>query len=276
MELRREYRGFRDQVRTIMIRTDEPWIPWEMIKPYDDEDDPVVDDPFLCLKFQLTRWLLGAREPVQRLAVKSLACVVPTDNNLRKSICERDELRAMAEACGIADFSLLDPTYSAVTTLIGSKKCIQLWHFACHGSFDQENPANSPLILQDSSPLKPRDMNGDPQTHLKADRPFIFLNACRSGEVGQALTGLGGWGKTMIEDCEVGAFLAPMWKVNDQLAREYAKAFYAVIQDTPSCTLAHAVQQARIQIRDMAPNDASWLSYSLYAHPNAQILLGDG
>src|SRR5262249_29738950 len=62
--MRQAYREIRRQeVRSLRIVSDEPWtIPWELIKPYDDSvPGDRIDDDFLCLQFELTRWLAGER-----------------------------------------------------------------------------------------------------------------------------------------------------------------------------------------------------------------------
>ena len=87
IELRREYRRFRGQVRTFQVISDEPWIPWELLKPYDDEEpQQVVDDDFLCLQFEFSRWFTPARAPAQAIVVESLACITPTDSGLPAAI----------------------------------------------------------------------------------------------------------------------------------------------------------------------------------------------
>jgi hypothetical protein len=75
--MQQAYRRFR-HVRSIQITSDEPAIPWELIKPFDDSAEPVINDDFLCMRFQLTRWRNG-RPPVPIFPVKKLACFGGTE-----------------------------------------------------------------------------------------------------------------------------------------------------------------------------------------------------
>ena len=53
--MREAYRQFRDAVCTVQITSEEPWIPWELVKPYDDAGGgAIIDDDFLAARFQLT------------------------------------------------------------------------------------------------------------------------------------------------------------------------------------------------------------------------------
>jgi hypothetical protein len=76
-QLRRAYRDLsRSPVRSVQITSDEPWIPWELLRPYDD-DDPhhIIDDDFLCARFELTRWLAGRSGPAGAITIRRLACL---------------------------------------------------------------------------------------------------------------------------------------------------------------------------------------------------------
>ncbi len=63
-----------------MITSDEPWIPWEMVRPMEREAGRTlfIDAP-LCEQFRLTRWLNGPGAPDQ-LQVKRGVIVAPEDN----------------------------------------------------------------------------------------------------------------------------------------------------------------------------------------------------
>ena len=272
-ELRREYRRWRGQVRTLQITSDEPWLPWELIKPYDSEPGQnIVDDDFLCLQYEFTRWFTPAEPPAQVFRITSLACPAPTDSGLPAALTEQTMVRALAVTRQWIDLTPVASTKAAVEDLLNAEQPIQLWHFACHGNFARADPNHAPLLLQNNTALLPNDLVGPAQTRLQSDRPLVFLNACRVGSGGLALTGLGGWAKVLIGDCGVGALLAPMWTVDDQLASQFATVFYTTLLE-PDKTFAQAARAARQAVRAAAPNNPIWLAYSIYAHPNARIQL---
>jgi len=267
-EMRREYRRMKEKdVRTLYLISDEPWIPWELVKPYDDG----VDDDFLCLQFELSRWVSGSPAPTAEIGVDSLACVAPTDSKLSCAIMEQAFVRDLAQKQGMADRTPATPDRGSVRALLEGDTPVRLWHFACHGDFDAQAPGNSPLLLQYGRPLRPNKLVGPAQTRLRTDRPLVFLNACRVGQAGLSLTGLGGWAKKLVQDCHVGALLAPMWSVNDTLAQWFAESFYTALEE-PGATLGMAMREARRDLKARDPDKTTWLAYSLYAHPNARVV----
>ena len=234
-DLRREYRSFSRQITTLQIISDEPWIPWELIKPYDDEGGEMIDHDFLCMQFDLARWFTPAQAPAATIAASSLACIAPSDSKLVEAQGERDDLQRLALETGMRDLTPARATYEAVVEgLLEGEAPVHLWHFACHGNFEGEAPGKSPLLLHGRTPFTPDDIVGRAQTRLKTDRPLVFLNACRVGQSGLALTGMGGWAKVLVQDCAVGAFIAPMWEVDDVQARRFAATIYDFLRRTPS------------------------------------------
>lgn len=270
-DMRREYRNFWRKVKTLQIISDEPWLPWELIKPYDD-DDEMLDHDFLCVQFELARWF-GPAAPAAQIRIAGLAAIVPGDSKLTAAQGERDDLAELARTQRAANYSPATATRQAVLEkLSGSERTIQLWHFACHGNFQADQANRAPLLLENKTTLIPDDLNGPVQTALKHARPLVTLNACRVGQSGLSLTGMGGWAAVMVQNCHVGALLAPMWEISDDLAREFAAAFYRATVGTPGSTLAQAVRAARQHIRGQRPHDPTWLAYALYAHPNARLV----
>lgn len=90
-----EYRRFRKHVRTLHIISDEPWIPWEVVKPYDDSDPTnVIDDDFLACQFAVARWMRSDRPPLGHIHVNRLACIeagqTPHQSPLSYAGTERD------------------------------------------------------------------------------------------------------------------------------------------------------------------------------------------
>lgn len=95
-----------------------------------------------------------------------------------------------------------------------------------------------------------------------------------SGRVGLSLTGMGGWAKTLVQDCRVGALIAPLWAVDDEAAKFFAENFYRLAA-RPEQTFAAALREARQQTRNEFSNDPTYLAYSLYTHPNAKLFFDE-
>jgi hypothetical protein len=275
-EMRQAYREIRRKgVQSIRIVSDEPWIPWELIKPFDNSlPGDILDDDFLCLQFELTRWLSGHSTPAppSELRVRRLACIL-TATDLPTTEEEKSFLVDLAQAhSGVKDASPVLSSASAAEAFLQAGG-VDLLHFAGHGIFDAANPNESALPFPDGSTLRPSDLQGFLATRIAQDRPFVFLNACSVGQQGWSLTRLGGWADRWVRICGCGAFVAPLWPVRDSLALEFAKAFYTALARGE--TFGQAGRSAREHVRKLAPGDPSWLAYSIYADAHGRLALGD-
>ena len=73
--IREKYAG-----KGLLIKSNDLWFPWEMLRPYHDVDGtPVYDDPPLCERFQVSRWFEGRAAPDQVLMQQGV-WIVPPDN----------------------------------------------------------------------------------------------------------------------------------------------------------------------------------------------------
>lgn len=62
----------RGKVETILIVSEESWIPWEMIKPHHEDDEgSLIEDDFLCGDYVLGRWVAGSSPPAETEVSKS-------------------------------------------------------------------------------------------------------------------------------------------------------------------------------------------------------------
>ncbi|MBN2117365.1 MAG: CHAT domain-containing protein [Anaerolineales bacterium] len=276
-EMRSAYHRWRASVHTILITSDEPWIPWELIKPYDDSDpDAVLDDEFLCIQFQVTRWLAGRGGGAGKIEVSRIACVqadqVPGHLDLPHAHSESQYFSRLASAFpNLEDVSPSPATSEAVKALL-DRGGISLWHFIAHSNIDLAAPDESVLLLADGYKFRPEDVHGQRQTHVAKDRPLVFMNACQVGQQGWSLTRLGGWAAIWVDRCRCGAFIGPLWSIDDRLADEFAHAFYDGLCE--GHTIGQAVQSARRQAREQTLRcNPTWLAYSVYAHPNARVRL---
>ncbi len=276
-ELRAAYRRFRGVVRTLQVTSDEPWIPWELVKPFDASDSSaIVEDDFLCMQFELTRWLTGDAAPAAVVSVHRLAVFEvgkPGRGAALPSAAEEGQ-RVSSLASSHPDLEDVSPSEASVNELktLLRESCLGLLHFVGHGNYSAEQPDESRIDLADRS-LRPQSLT-DPKlrARLRQDRPLVFLNACRAAQQGWSLTGLGGWANAWVKDCGCGAFVAPQWKVSDELALSFADAFYSALEEGQ--TFGQAARKARQKLREVEPGLPTWLAYSVYAHPNGRLRLG--
>ncbi len=270
-EMRDAYRRFREAVRTLLIISDEPWIPWELVKPFDDGDpDDVIDDDFLCARFQLTRWLAGAAPPAETLQLRRLAHIEvgrPPEGTLLSG-----DPSVFADLAGVDSLSLPQAGYDDVVNLLRVGE-IDLVHFAGHGEASADRSDEARLVLAGRQSLQARNVAGPLILEIKKRRPLVFLNACRAAQQGWLLTGLGGWADAWVRRCQCSAFVAPHWAVRDNLARAFAETFYQAL--LYGATVGSAAQQARQRVRTLRPGRPTWLAYVVYAHPNARLLFDD-
>ena len=273
--MRRAYLESRDEVRTVRITSDEPWIPWELVRPFETKglDGQPVNDDFLCARFQLTRWLAASSPPVQRVLVHRLACIeAGTVSGLPFLAHAQDELeilrRLAASHPGVADASLQEATYGKVQELLKAGG-LQLLHVVGHGDFEAERTDDAKVALCDGRAWRAGQLVGPLAASLKSDRPFVVFNACRVGQQGWELTGLGGWAAAWVRNANAGGFLAPQWAVPDSLAWRFAETFYDALSQEH--TFGSAVAQARLRVKTLNSASPTWLAYALYAHPGGRV-----
>ena len=268
-EIRYAYRDIRRSVRSWMIVSDEPWIPWEILKPYDaSRPEDVLDDDFLALRFELTRWLGGDKTPAHRIAVRHLA-IFRTADDLSHAAQEASVLLEIAQSC--QSFVEVAPPDVSAHEVLTSLEAVDfdLLHFIGHGTHSAAQPEESGIPFPDGSVLRPIDLDGALATRIGQRRPIVFLNACWAGQQGWSLTRLGGWAARWVGICGCGAFVAPMWPVRDKAALLFSRAFYAALAE--GVTLGKAALEARRHLHAERPGDPSALAYTIYGHPHAGL-----
>ncbi len=265
------YRQRRDRIRSLMVLTDEPWIPWELVRP--DEFD---DDDFLCMRFPMARWHAGETPPARAMQIAHLLSVEAAEVKrypfLPAARAEQDRLAAWVDQIpGLTGDFLSSATHSALVDGL-EKGGFDWFHFAGHADYEARAPDRSHLVLTDR-PFQLSKLTGPILRRIQQDRPLVFLDACRVAREGLALTGVGGWPDRWVRRGHCGGLLSPQWVVRDSSAAMFSEAFYHHLHG--GATLGRAVLEARRLLREAAPFDPTYLAYSLYGHPNAIVGFGD-
>jgi hypothetical protein len=267
--------SLRNQIKTVQVQSQEAWIPWEMLKLQGKEDGRIVEGPFLCEAFEMTRWMLEIPR-VPQLSLNNVGYVIPSYPGrlaLTHASHERDYMKSLSGSR--REVNAITPTYFGVTDALSAGEYDGV-HFSGHGLFEKKDPDSSIIALEECKisadgriisyeELSPEDISGIVK-NCGASKPLVFWNACQTGQAGLSLTGIGGWAKRFI-DAGAGCFIGSHWSVYDKAAFKFAKAVYDNLLGGK--TVGAAVKAAREAIRPM--KDPTWLAYTVFADPLAKV-----
>jgi hypothetical protein len=273
-----------DRPVMLQLNSAEPYVPWELALV-----DPPLDParpPYLAAQVAMGRWILGdaavAAPPRDEVKVKAMGVMAGMYNvatglrPLPKAQEEAGELLttyasmpAIELEATAADLkSLLDANLTYRYQPIGG---VQAVHFAGHGEVDPTRPQDAALYLSNGKPLTPiffrRSALG------KTCAPFVFLNACMVGTAGEMLGDYGGF----PGNCLAGGFsglVAPLWAVNDEVAKSIALDFYKQVLDSGGRTVAEVLREMRSKYRSSQPVP-SYLAYVYYGNPYLTLTRAD-
>ena len=252
--------SLRHRVASLLILSEDPWIPWELCCLQGEEGGSYTEGSFFCEAFDMTRWL-GGKAYFTRFAMERLALLERGATPLPGAERERGALVALFNAHGqvhTIPARLRDLT--AAMTAGG----FDAWHLSGHGAHHEKTPFVC-LSLQDDAILTPDNISGK-KRNLGLNHPLVFMNCCYSGRAGLSLTGISGWAHKLI-DIGAGAFVGTQWAVDDEAAYRFSHAFYTFFLE--GCPLGEAVRRARVQIRRMG--EATWLAFTVFGHPLARV-----
>ncbi len=246
---------------SLLITSDEPWIPWELCYPMDPDTGQESD--FLAGAFQLTRWLAGEGLRPE-LAIRAARLVAP---EMDLAFVEQEQ--AYFQELARRRIHVAEPLRRRTEVLaLAREGGAQLIHVATHGNFAPDDVQESPILLEDG-PLVPRDLNPLTARGLRREHPLVFFNTCHSGRLGFTLTGLGGWAEQLIDEVAVTGFIGSLWEISDELAPVFARTFYEALWEGQP--LGRAFHRARMAVRSRQPANPTWLAYTLYGDPNARV-----
>jgi hypothetical protein len=251
----------RNQIKSVQIDSQEPWIPWEICRLQGNENGKIVEGPFFSEAFAITRWLMEiGMKPSLKLS--NIALVLPRDSGLANAESEGAYVQSLRN--GGRKVTRIPATYLEVIAEM-KKGEYDGWHFTGHGSFAEKDPNRSAMMLEESQQLMPEDLSGVVK-NVGNNGPLVFLNACQIGRSSLSLTGIGGWASRFL-DAGAAAFIGAYWSVFDKAALQFAIELYDRL--VKGISIGQATQQARLAIREL--KDPTWLAYTVFADPAARI-----
>ncbi|MGB5710018.1 MAG: CHAT domain-containing protein [Waterburya sp.] len=256
---------------SIQIQTDMSFIPWELARLSPAQAGDRTGPAFLGEVAGISHWCdkaSGIRAP-DKLEIEHISAVAATSyaikTNRQDLICAKEERDALkkkyraqpveAKQAEIDDWLDREPISG------------HLAHIALHGYSDAKQDTQG-LVLGDGAILTPYRLTGE-WFCCDQDPRFVmvFLNACQVGTAGEKLGRMAGFPGAMVSN-GVGAFVAPLWEIQDDVARDVSKDFYQYVLEERL-----GVAEALRRIRSQTPPEKSitpW-AYVLYGHPMLKL-----
>ena len=276
-ELQTQLWQHRDQIESIMVFSEEPFIPWELVH-MKEPGQRLGSEPLFLAQKGLVRWLHNFGWPPQSLSIRAgrTRYIIPDyphpDYQLPETKKEAAFLKKNFGATAVT------PQLNDVRTLLHEGGAFDLLHFAGHGVAEHANIANAQLMLEgrvDNGNYVPAYLSATTvEQFAKLDdatgnRPIVIINACQAGRAGYKLSGMGGFARGFLAG-KAGVFVGALWSVGDQPARTFTEQFYDRL--LAGDQLAAAVVAAREKAR--VAGEATWLAYVIYGHPHAKLCPG--
>jgi hypothetical protein len=256
---------------TIYIASSEPTLPWELMIPRRfDGKQPTKLAP-LGTEFAIGRWTRGdSSSPPQRLPVATSFVVAPTYKKAHRQLDATAEIRFVKDR--LRGTRVGPATVDELDRRFGGEHA-SLIHFVCHGASGQAD--DDAIYLDDDEELRARESETLPGfvKLFDTDNPVIFINSCSTGQMVPALSGGAGFPRS-FGNLGARAVVAPLWPVDDELARDIAIGIY-------EAALAPGAPPVAAILRDMrkkgyeAQDVDTYAAYCFYGDPLARLTLVD-
>ena len=265
----------RAELAPVVLRADEPDIPWELVhlKP---PKGPRQKTPAFLGQLGMLRWPFDGYPQVTLHARPGRVRVLCPDQPGAASPGEgiHQEAVFLQERLGAQP---LAGTEQALRSLLRGGD-FDLLHFSGHGVADPTDASSAKLVLTpvtgQGGSVKLRYLTAravEQNASLRradGSGPLVVLNACQLGRGGDQLTGSGGFAKAFLAT-GAAAYVAALWSIHDTPAHDFVTEFYARL--LAGATVAEASAGARDKAR--LAGDATWLSYVIYARPDARLTI---
>jgi hypothetical protein len=262
----------RDLVHDLIVYTDEPLVPWELVHLKPPRGKRGTQPRFLA-SGGMVRWQLGSFPP-QRMRVR---------RGRARSICPVYANPMFKNDVGVAEAGYLRERFGAkpvTATPVGVERLLRgggfdLLHFSGHGAADADDISEAKVLLRGrkrgSTVLEQYLSATDVSQNLDwtdpgVTGPLVVFNACQTGRSGELLTTVGGFAKAFL-DAGASAFVSCLWSVQEEPARVFVETLYDELLDGTPMSRASAL--AREAAR--AAGDPTWLAYVVYARPDAVL-----
>ena len=149
-------------------------------------------------------------------------------------------------------------------------------HYAGHGDYHADNPAESGWLLKDDR-LKASDVSA--MGGLQPMPSLVFSNACQTGQTGEWQIHDGyerqifGLANAYLL-AGVQHYIGTFWEILDEPSGYFAKRFYSFLAQ--GAAVGEAVRRARLELIDAYGEETIvWATYMLYGDPSFEFAVAD-
>jgi hypothetical protein len=254
--------------RTIQIESDQPDIPWELMRPV--REDGTDERDFLGLDYSVARWDTSGgamtQNPPYSENIPHTFVIAPHYTGSRSLDGEAEETQQLARLSG---YSAINGNRNALKALFQNPPQ-GIVHFAGHGELDAVNNEFE-ILLEDGAldVISWRSMaESPPLSHT-----FFFFNACDVGNATRSGNFVDGFGPAVLSKGAIG-YIGALWPVNDQVAAKFSVHFYQLVQDelaSGPVDVSAALEQTRREVYKYTGNPTA-LAYVLYGDTNLKFV----
>lgn len=262
--------GFRFD--SVQIITDEPCVPWELMRLRDPKRAPGVSAEFLGIRHSVGRWLASESAAMRQSITVRKVAVAASDYQNVAAVSGKLHWAARER-------ELMVGTYHADSVPLRSEAVldfledgrVQAVHFACHGEMSVSDPDASLLVMEDTpNDLKPLAVaRSEVCNGLGSEHPLVFLNACEVGGAAASLSLIAGFPAAFLY-AGAAVLVSPLWAVNDAHACTIAEEFYSEVFAAPGGkTMGEVLRELRQHWQ--GEKHLTFLAYVLYGDPLARV-----
>lgn len=249
----------------VLLGTADPYLPWELALLPESWDRPYGE--VLGGYAAIGRWAhpgeatAPAPAPAARIEARRMA-VVSGDYPKSRRLAEAEQEAADLTAAFSA--SAVEARTDAVMACLRAEPAFDVVHFAVHGNFDATGTADG-ILMVDGDFLSPVSVRGLPPGGIR----LVFLNACQLGQAQSLLGEPNGMVPSFI-DIGAESVIAPLWKVDDAVAREVAAGLYETLRNGGSPAEYFRRQRQESHGKEGQPFGTR-LAYLYFGHPRLAV-----
>jgi hypothetical protein len=257
---------------SVQIVTDEPCVPWELMRMTDRERAAGIAPELLAIRHCVGRWLAEESAAMrQRITIGKIAVSASSYESVAtvsaKLPWAASEQKLMVDDYRAAPVPLMsDPMLDFL-----EHGAVQAVHLACHGKMSITDPDASVLVMEDTpNDLTPLSIaRSEVCAGLGIQHPLVFLNACEVGAAAASMSLVAGFPAAFLYS-GAAALVSPLWAVNDERARKIAEEFYREVFIAGGGKPLGAVLRD-LRARWKEEKHLTYLAYVLYGDPMAKV-----